>query len=85
MNRATSLYRYFDASGRLLYVGITSRRTGRSLQHAMEKDWWGEVARCEWEHYATREEAARRERDAIATEHPRHNVIGVPRFTLAAS
>lgn len=76
MSRETSLYRYFDAAGSLLYVGITSRRTGRSLQHASEKAWWSEVARCEWEHFATREEALHRERLAIANEYPKHNVIG---------
>lgn len=84
MNRATSLYRYFDTSGQLLYVGITSRRTGRSLQHAMEKSWWSEVTRCEWQHFATREQAAEAERQAIRDEHPRHNVIGVVRVETAA-
>lgn len=76
MDTQTSLYRYFDAAGVLLYVGITSRRTGRSLQHAAEKSWWSEVARAEYEHFATREEAARRERLVIATERPRHNITG---------
>ena len=76
MDKATSLYRYFDASGELLYIGITSRRTGRSLQHAGEKDWWGEVARAEWEHFASREEALAKEQEAIKNEHPLHNVIG---------
>jgi len=76
MARATSLYRYFDADEALLYVGITSRRTGRSLQHAGEKAWWGEVARATWEHFDTREQAADAERRAIRDEQPAHNVVG---------
>ena len=76
MAKATSLYRYFDAAGTLLYVGITSRRTGRSLQHAGEKAWWGEVARATWQHFGTREQAADAERRAIRTEQPAYNVVG---------
>ena len=59
-----------------LYVGITSRRTGRSLQHAGEKAWWGEVARATWEHFGTREQAADAERRAIRDEQPAYNVVG---------
>lgn len=76
MTKATSLYRYFDATGTLLYVGITSRRTIRTLQHAGDKSWWGEVASATFEHYDTRAEAASRELEAIRDERPLHNVVG---------
>lgn len=70
----TSLYRFFDATGNLLYVGITRQQKGRFNQHAATKEWWSEVASSTVEHFPTREDALRAEAEAIGTENPRYNI-----------
>ena len=73
----TTLYRFFDADDRLLYVGIAGNPGRRFHQHANGPDgkpWWSHVARSTMEHFDTREEAAAAEVAAIVTEHPLHNV-----------
>jgi len=40
----TFLYRCYDRSGALLYVGITDALGRRMAQHASDKPWWGDVA-----------------------------------------
>lgn len=71
-----SVYQYFDASGALLYVGITGRGVKRSHEHARSKDWWPETTGCAIEHYPSRPEALAREAYLIATYKPPHNTQG---------
>jgi len=74
----TTLYRFFDADDRLLYVGIAGNPGRRFHQHANGPDgkpWWSHVARSTMEHFDTREEAAAAEVAAIVTERPMHNVV----------
>jgi hypothetical protein len=66
-----SVYRLFDAHGRLLYVGMTSR-AGRWFEH-LSRDWWPDVAHATVEHFPTREDAAVAETNAIRNESPLHN------------
>jgi hypothetical protein len=40
----TSVYRYFDLEGRIIYVGVTSRGPQRQAQHAVTADWWPHVS-----------------------------------------
>jgi len=75
----TTLYRLYDASGQLLYLGITSSPTGRFTTHACEKVWWDEIATIRLEHYETRKEALAAESAAIVVEAPLHNMGGNPR------
>lgn len=80
MNNAPSealhvLYRFYDASGALLYVGITCNPSGRFQRHKKTKLWWHSVARIEMEQYPDRAALAAAERAAIHVEHPRHNVM----------
>jgi len=70
-----SVYRAFDESGELLYVGMSSGPRERFNQHAKDRPWWDEVARIEVERFPTRAEAARAEVEAIRTERPLHNVV----------
>lgn len=70
---STTLYRYFDTDDVLLYVGITSNRQNRADQHSKSAVWWRFVARCEMEHFRTRQQAERAERRAIQLEHPVYN------------
>lgn len=41
----TSVYRYYDENGLLLYVGITSRGSVRQREHNGDKEWWRFVHR----------------------------------------
>lgn len=72
------LYRMFDASSDLLYVGISASAAARFGQHAGEKSWWSEVRTITVEHFAARHEALTAETHAIAVEQPIHNIAGVP-------
>ena len=69
----TSVYRYYDRTGLLLYVGITSRGTRRQREHNGDKEWWPFVARQEVEHYGSRREAASREKALIQEFRPPFN------------
>lgn len=69
----TSVYRYYDRDGLLIYVGITSRGARRNYEHNASKDWWPYVARQEVDHYETRELALRHERSLIIRHRPPFN------------
>lgn len=71
----TTLYRFYDADDRLLYIGISERGPERWKAHRKDKPWWGELARTTTEHYETRAEALEAERAAIIAEKPLHNVV----------
>jgi hypothetical protein len=71
----STLYRYFDESDRLLYVGITGAGRQRGSGHARQASWWPYVAKAEFMH-ATLAEVRLAERLAIWTERPLYNVWG---------
>lgn len=69
-----TLYRFFDASGQLLYVGKTiSIPSLRFKNHAHEKAWWRGVAEIKLQPYPTHDALVAAEKDAIRNEHPLHN------------
>ena len=70
----TSVYLYYDRAGLLIYVGITSRGITRNRQHNATKEWWPFVYSQTVEHYATRAEAAQRERSLIVRNEPPFNI-----------
>ena len=69
-----ALYRFWNAAGDLLYVGISVNPYGRFEQHQADKPWWGEVAKITMQPYPDRESVLAAERDAIECEHPAYNV-----------
>jgi predicted GIY-YIG superfamily endonuclease len=69
------LYRFYSATGQLLYVGITNNPPERFRQHRDGKDWWELVSGMKIETYGSREELAEAERSAIQIEHPLYNVV----------
>jgi predicted GIY-YIG superfamily endonuclease len=79
-----TLYRCFDATGRLLYVGITGHMENRFSQHRRASSWFSECTRVTNEGFASRQEAVAAERKAISEERPLHNVAdggcGEPEF-----
>lgn len=72
--RPHALYRFFDRSDVLLYVGITIDIGARFKKHQAEKPWWIEVEHIGIEQHATRREALDAESRAILTEQPLYNV-----------
>lgn len=70
------IYRFFDGDGAILYIGRTKSIGNRLMSHALEKQWWPEVARIE-AHAVPAIDVAAAEVDLIRAESPRHNVIGV--------
>lgn len=70
------VYRAFDASGRLLYVGCSVDLEGRLREHSRSAHWWLFQDRIVAVGYPTREEAAEAEETAIGAEHPRWNMQG---------
>lgn len=73
---AAVVYRVFDASGRLLYVGCTVDFAARLREHSAHAPWWVFHDRVDSTRYTTRGEAAKAEAIAITTEHPRWNMRG---------
>lgn len=73
----TYLYRFFDADGRLLYVGMSYRIEKRLDKHRVAKPW-NQIARIEIAQFPTRTDAVAAEREAILSEAPAWNVVYVP-------
>ncbi|MFJ7297508.1 GIY-YIG nuclease family protein [Streptomyces collinus] len=75
-----ALYRFFDADGVLLYVGICDEPMARWSKHASGKLWWPSVHRFRLLWLPSRREAEKAERDAIVSEKPLHNraMNGIP-------
>lgn len=72
-----ALYRLFDESGTLLYVGITGSPAARMNAHRHDKPWWSEVdpSRTTWAWHDNRDQAAKAEVETIRGERPRYNVM----------
>lgn len=68
------LYRFFDMSDQLLYVGITNHISHRMSQHENDKHWWDEVSKATFQHYPDRVSLDSAERRAIALEKPLYNI-----------
>lgn len=73
MSEHTTLYRLYDQSGALLYVGIAGNPGRRFEQHRGDKPWWGEVTDMKVEHFETRREAIIAEITAIQIGRPVYN------------
>lgn len=77
----TAVYRLYDASDRLLYVGIGRNPVARWGVHSA-RSWWSDVVRFTVVWRPTRKEAADEERVALRAEDPLHNVQGTVRGGL---
>lgn len=73
-DRSHALYRFYDAAGALLYIGITVNPGTRWSQHSKDKAWWEDVAQATVERFPDRKSVLDAERTAIIREQPRHNV-----------
>ena len=70
------VYRVYDQSGRLIYVGETANLFQRLESHRMTTWWASQVAKVKASVYPTRELALEAERAAIRDEDPRWNITG---------
>jgi predicted GIY-YIG superfamily endonuclease len=70
----TALYRHFDSTGRLLYVGISLDYLRRLGQHKQNSGWFDRICRVEIEWLDSRQEALAQERSAIRREKPECNI-----------
>lgn len=70
-----ALYRLYDESGQLLYVGISVDPGKRLAQHRSDKKWWSEVSNITIQPMATRKVALAAEREAIKDERPVYNLV----------
>jgi hypothetical protein len=68
-----SVYRCFDAEGRLLYIGASSSVKQRLRGHRQKSPWWSEVAEVAVDPPLPYDDAREAEKDAIVAEQPRHN------------
>lgn len=82
-HREFIVYRCFNGSGDLLYVGQTTEGVKRLRQHEKDKSWWPEVETVRQQKCASREEMNEVELRAIREENPRYNVAGRPRKAVA--
>jgi excinuclease UvrABC nuclease subunit len=73
MNQA--LYRWFDQTGTLLYVGVSGSLHKRVKQHEKSAEWFTEASFMTVEWFASRAEVERAERRAISQEKPLHNKV----------
>lgn len=73
-SRPHTLYRFFDAQNRLLYVGVTCNAFNRWSRHAGDKPWWPQVARTTVEHFPDRQSVLTAETLAIKAEKPKYNI-----------
>jgi predicted GIY-YIG superfamily endonuclease len=74
MTKRNTLYRFYDDSGQLLYIGISMTPWERFRQHRADKPWWDEIATITKENHNSREEVLSAEKEAIKAERPMHNV-----------
>ena len=70
----TAVYRLYDASDVLLYVGISRNPEWRFRDHASQKPWWPQVARKTIAWCDSKNAALQAEARAIDSEGPAHNI-----------
>lgn len=75
MKENTALYRFYDSSYQLLYVGISNNFVLRFSQHSQTAEWHNQVTFSRIEHFKTRTEALAAEKNAIQSEHPIFNKV----------
>lgn len=76
-SRRAAVYRLYDATGALLYIGSTVNPSQRWSSHKGTKDWWPAVATYTLTWWSTAERAYDEEYKAIRAEQPPHNQLGV--------
>lgn len=69
------VYRMYDKTLRLLYIGHSESPSGRFYEHSDKQPFWFDVCTITLEYYPTYEDMRRAEELAIQDEEPVHNRI----------
>jgi hypothetical protein len=72
------LYRWYDGSATLLYVGRSYSAMARAAAHASGSSWYDDATIMIKQRYPSLAELVKAERQAIKTERPKYNVASVP-------
>jgi predicted GIY-YIG superfamily endonuclease len=73
-DKRTYVYRIFDESGKLIYVGCSHDPEARIYTHRM-KSWWApQISRIKLNVFPNRQVAIEAEAKAIRAENPRWNI-----------
>lgn len=76
MDSPCFVYRAYDGSDRLLYVGMADDVPARMKAHRLTAKWHSQMRHHEVRKYRCRQDAKNAEYRAIRTESPLHNVVG---------
>lgn len=68
-----TLYRYYNSSNILLYIGLTNKMSRREYEHSLESPWYSQSSYVTVEHFEDAREAAHKENIAISLENPLYN------------
>lgn len=71
----TTLYRHWDKDDNLLYIGISLSKLQRLGQHSRNATWFDKITKVTMESFPTRKIALQKEKEAITSEYPIHNII----------
>src|SRR5690606_19885778 len=71
----TAVYRHYDASGLLLYIGMTCDQSVRESMHGTSSPWWIHVRHSEMTWYATRSKGTEAEKSLIIELEPMFNTV----------
>ncbi len=71
----TNLYRHYDSSDKLLYVGISVSAVNRLKEHIDSSKWTSDISTVKIESFPDRNSALLAEKLAIKTEKPIWNII----------
>jgi excinuclease UvrABC nuclease subunit len=69
------LYRHFDKSGNLLYIGISMSVLNRIIQHERSAKWFSNLGHITIQEFESRALAEQAERIVIKTEKPPYNIV----------
>lgn len=75
MEQSYILYRHYNESGELLYVGISTRVMRRTREHEKYSPWFQESVRMLMERFADEVSLLEAEKAAIKNECPKYNII----------
>jgi excinuclease UvrABC nuclease subunit len=78
------LYRHYDSSGVLLYVGISLNAVLRLGQHRKGSEWFELITTITIEHFRSRRQAVKAERKAIRKERPKFNGLHAKSYAMTA-
>jgi len=70
----TDVYRIYNKSKKLLYVGVSLNALSRYYDHLRTTKWAKESAYIKIQHFSSRDEALKEEKEAIRKEAPKFNI-----------